>query len=160
MLIDYKTSFYVNYQWINYYNAIRYMSIINNLRYWNYCYFQNFVSFWANFFDLHHGFHYTRDLLGKFLQQSSERYASCVTNDFSQDTDKMGKNPLLLVFTTSTIQISFATKPRRINIIERNSSRRLAFFSFFIKAASLFDQRSEKPLTLLPFEDGNARSKC
>lgn len=77
-LIDYETSFYVNYQWINYYNAIRYMSIINNLRYWN-GYFQNFVSFWANFFDLHHGFHYTRDLLGKFLQQSSERYTPLVS---------------------------------------------------------------------------------
>lgn len=120
--------------------------------------FRFFLSkfFWsASWFSLHARFTWK-------IPSTIERkiHASCVTNDFSQDTDKMGKNPLLLVFTTSTIQIFFATKPRRINIIERNSSRRLAFFSFFIKAASLFDQRSEKPLTLLPFEDGNARSKC
>lgn len=109
------------------------------------------------------------------LENSFNNRVVDITSDFSQDSERDGGGGKSVARrfhdTNDETRIGVSSRMPRsrslsrllsnYNIIERSRVIRLEFlFFFFFKATSLFDQRnnfflrSEKPLTLLPFEDG------
>lgn len=107
------------------------------------------------------------------LENSFNNRVVDITSDFSQDSERDGGGKSVarrFHDTNDETRIGVSSRMPRsrslsrllsnYNIIERSRVIRLEFLFFFIKATSLFDQRnnfflrSEKPLTLLPFEDG------